>query len=147
MAFIEQNKNDNNDDLCKFHGDQQENDNNDNLCKIHGENLQKECFIVFPLPYGGLHWITDLTSKHTLAFKWIDFPRTSQLHTGIETVSELRFSPNTLHFETLRLLKRGYFRWGEISRKCWQDISLEGNFHDTTPIFFIKAYWFYFRVG
>ena len=43
--------------------------------------------------------------------------------------------------------KRGYFRWGKISRKCWQDISHGGNFHDTTPISFIKAYGFYFRVG
>ena len=34
---------------------------------------------------------------------------------------------------------RGYFRWGKISRKCWQDISRGGNFHDTTPISFIKA--------
>ena len=43
--------------------------------------------------------------------------------------------------------KRGYFRWGKISRKCWQDISRGGNFHDTTPISFIKVYGFYFRVG
>ena len=32
-------------------------------------------------------------------------------------------------------------------RKCWQDISCGGNFHDATSISFIKAYWFYFRVG
>ena len=38
------------------------------------------------------------------------------------------------------------FAGGEISRKCWQDISRGGNFHGTTPIFFIKAYWFYFRM-
>ena len=43
--------------------------------------------------------------------------------------------------------KRGYFRWGKISRKCWQDISRGGNFHDTTHISFIKAGGFYFRVG
>ena len=43
--------------------------------------------------------------------------------------------------------KRGYFRWGKISRKCWQDISRGGNFHDTAPISFIKAYGFNFRVG
>ena len=43
--------------------------------------------------------------------------------------------------------KRGYFCWGKISRKCWQDISRGGNFHDTTPITFIKVYKFYFRVG
>ena len=43
--------------------------------------------------------------------------------------------------------KRGYFRWGEISRKCWQDISRGGNFHDTTPFSFIKSYGYYFRVG
>ena len=43
--------------------------------------------------------------------------------------------------------KRGYFCWGKISRKCWQDISRGGNFHDTAYISFIKAYGFYFRVG
>ena len=47
----------------------------------------------------------------------------------------------------MKYCKRGYFRWGKISRKCWQDISRGGNFHDTTPISFIKAYGFYFRVG
>ena len=30
--------------------------------------------------------------------------------------------------------------------ECWQDISRGGNFHDPTPISFIKAYGFYFRV-
>ena len=43
--------------------------------------------------------------------------------------------------------KRGYFRWGKISWKQWQDISREGNFHNSTPISFIKAYGFYFRLG
>ena len=43
--------------------------------------------------------------------------------------------------------KGGYFHWGKISRKCWQDISRGGNFHDTTSISFIKAYGFYFCVG
>ena len=37
--------------------------------------------------------------------------------------------------------------WGEISRKCWQDISHEGNFHETTPISFIKAYGFILAWG
>ena len=39
------------------------------------------------------------------------------------------------------------FAGGKISKKGWQDISRGGNFHDTTPIPFIKAYGFYFRVG
>ena len=43
--------------------------------------------------------------------------------------------------------KHGYFRWGKISQKCWQDISRGGIFHETTTISFIKAYGFYFRVG
>ena len=47
----------------------------------------------------------------------------------------------------VKYCKRGYFRWGKISRKCWQDISRGGNFHDSTPIFFIKAYGFNFRAG
>ena len=47
----------------------------------------------------------------------------------------------------LTYCKRGYFRWGKISQKCWQDISRGGNFHDTTPISFIKVYGYYVRVG
>ena len=43
--------------------------------------------------------------------------------------------------------KRGYFRSGKISRKCWQDISRWGNFHDSTHIFLIKSYGFYFPLG
>ena len=39
------------------------------------------------------------------------------------------------------------FAGGEISRKCWQDISRGGNFHDTIPISFIKAYGFFFTSG
>ena len=39
------------------------------------------------------------------------------------------------------------FVGGKISRKCLQDISRGGNFHDTTLISFIKVYRFYFRVG
>ena len=54
---------------------------------------------------------------------------------------------DTFVFRSEIYCKRGYFRWGKISRKCWQDISHGGNFHDTTPISFIKVYGFYFRVG
>ena len=43
--------------------------------------------------------------------------------------------------------KLGYCRLGKISRKCLQDISRGGYFHDTTPVSFIKARGFYFRVG
>ena len=52
-------------------------------------------------------------------------------------------------FECIHVVycRRGYFRWGKFSRKCWQDISRGGNFHDSTHISFIKAYGFYFRVG
>ena len=39
------------------------------------------------------------------------------------------------------------FAGGKFHEKCWQDISRRGNFHDTTPISFIKVYGFYFRVG
>ena len=31
-----------------------------------------------------------------------------------------------------------------LGRKCWQDLSRGGNFHDTTPISLIKSYGFYF---
>ena len=41
----------------------------------------------------------------------------------------------------------GYFPRWKISRKCCQDISCRGNFQDTTPFSFVKAFWFYFRVG
>ena len=53
----------------------------------------------------------------------------------------------TKNHEKYVYCKRGYFRWWEISRKCWQDISRGGNFYDTIPISFIKVYRFYFRVG
>ena len=44
--------------------------------------------------------------------------------------------------------KRGYFRWGNISRKHWQDISRGGNFHDITPIIFItEGIWVLFSRG
>ena len=43
--------------------------------------------------------------------------------------------------------KRGYFRWGKISRKRWQDISRGGNFHDISHISFLQAYGVFFRVG
>ena len=52
-----------------------------------------------------------------------------------------------MHVSPANYCKRGYFRWGKISRKSCQDISRGGNFHDTTLISFIKAYGFYFRVG
>ena len=52
-----------------------------------------------------------------------------------------------MYFTQAMYCKRGYFRWGKISRNCSQDISRGGNFHDTTHISFIKAYGFYFRVG
>ena len=46
--------------------------------------------------------------------------------------------------------KRGHFCLEKVLRKCWQDFSLGGNFHDTkcTPISFIKAYaWVLFSRG
>ena len=53
--------------------------------------------------------------------------------------------PNSV--EGFTYCKRGYFRWGKISRKCWPDISRGDNFYDSTPISFINAYGFFFRVG
>ena len=41
--------------------------------------------------------------------------------------------------------KRGYFRRGKISRKCWQDI--QRGFYVATPISLIKAYGFHFCMG
>ena len=35
----------------------------------------------------------------------------------------------------------------KISRKCWQNFSHGGNFHDSNPISFLKAYGFYFQGG
>ena len=54
---------------------------------------------------------------------------------------------HALHCPCYCYCKRGYFRWGKISRKCWQDISRGGNFHDISPISLIKSYGFYFRAG
>ena len=39
------------------------------------------------------------------------------------------------------------FAGGKISRKCWQDLSRGGNFHDISPISLLKSYGFYFPVG
>ena len=39
------------------------------------------------------------------------------------------------------------FAGGKILQKCCKDISPGGYFHDTTPMSFIKANRFYFRVG
>ena len=65
------------------------------------------------------------------------------LFVSVKTEARRSFGQNL----QLRYCKRGYFRWGKISRICLKDISLKGNFHDCTPISFIKAYGFYFRVG
>ena len=47
----------------------------------------------------------------------------------------------------LKYCKCVFFSLGEISGKCWQDISRGGNFHYTTPIPFKKAYGFLFPSG
>ena len=47
----------------------------------------------------------------------------------------------------IQYCKRGYLCWGKISRKCWQDLSRGGNFHDISPISLIKPYGFYFPAG
>ena len=67
---------------------------------------------------------------------------------------ETSYLPNTFHTTSTlwsswhaEYCKRGYFHWGKISQKCWQDISLGGNFHDYTPISFNKAYGLYFCAG
>ena len=65
-------------------------------------------------------------------------------------ISSLAMSITTL-LATLTLnctdCKSGYFRWGKIWQKCWKDISGGANFHDSTPISFIKAYGFYLGEG
>ena len=55
--------------------------------------------------------------------------------------------PTLVSLVAVGFCKRGYFHWRKISRKCWQDITLGSNFHDTIPISFIKAYGFYFSRG
>ena len=53
----------------------------------------------------------------------------------------------TFFVVTLVYCKCGYFRLGTISRKCWQDLSHGGNFHDISPISLTKSYGFYFSAG
>ena len=65
--------------------------------------------------------------------------------TAIVLLKDVVILYSTVHYD-FRYCKR-YFRWGKISRKFWKDISHGGNIHDTTPIFFIKAYGFNFGVG
>ena len=50
-------------------------------------------------------------------------------------------------FLTSIYCKRGYFPWGKFSRKCWQDPSRGGNFHDISHISLIKSCGFYFPAG
>ena len=45
------------------------------------------------------------------------------------------------------ILKHGYLCLRKISRKCCQDLSRWGNFHDTSHISLIKSYGVYFCVG
>ena len=52
-----------------------------------------------------------------------------------------------IEFIDMQYCKRGYFRWGEISRKGLQDLSHGGYFHDATPISLIKSYECYFHAG
>ena len=75
---------------------------------------------------------------------WI-FVAAGELMTALEYIFYSVISPG--NFCNVIYCKLGYFRWGKISRKCWQDISRGGNFHDTAPFSFIKAYGFYLRVG
>ena len=66
-------------------------------------------------------------------------------NTGSVNIQHLTLKSTTLtHF---LYCKCGYFCWGKMSWKCWQNISCGGIFHDSTPISFIKAYNFYFHVG
>ena len=97
--------------------------------------LSVELLLHCELCYGRCWWLTQ----------WVDF-----LFDVIRCWQVLRGSTwcyYPVRDQNLIYCKRGYFCWGKISRKCWQDhISRGGNFHDTTPISFIKAYGFYFRV-
>ena len=43
--------------------------------------------------------------------------------------------------------KRGYFRWEKNFAKMFARHFTCGNFHDTSPISFIKAYGLYFPEG
>ena len=43
--------------------------------------------------------------------------------------------------------KSDYFQWGNISLKCWHEISRGGKFQDNTPISLKKLYGFYFGAG
>ena len=48
----------------------------------------------------------------------------------------------------VRYCKHGYFRWGKILRKCWQDLSRGGNFQRFYFTFFLnKVLWVLFSCG
>ena len=49
-----------------------------------------------------------------------------------------------MHMGTVNI---AIFAGGKFREKFVKTFHLGGNFHDTTPISFIKAYGFYFRVG
>ena len=79
-------------------------------------------------------WIIKLycifyCEKYTWGLLWND-----RLQYLLTFVSLKKYTVNMVIFAGVKFL-----------RKCWQDISYGGNFHDTTPISFIKVYGFYFR--
>ena len=115
---------------------------------------QKKC----QSPCGGtckfpsiLHAPNPLNNVISLKCKWSyhsSFVIVSSQTSDVWHMPELKI----LHIDgTARIFsgycKRVYFRRGKISRKCWQDISRGGDFHNTTPISFIKVYEFYIRMG
>ena len=78
-----------------------------------------------------------------------DSPLHSKIHVGLvkKEYTFLESFPKKIPDIQCTYCKRGYFRWGKISRKCSQDLSRGGYFRDSFHISLIKSYGFYFRVG
>ena len=89
--------------------------------------------------------IRSLMSPKTVMTK-VYFWCHRQTHQKLEDHVKYPFEKWTRYY-----CKRGYFRWGKISRKCWQDISPGGGgvFSWYYSYFFHKGtvYGFHFRVG
>ena len=92
---------------------------------------------------------TDLCKACTLAAKQTSNPeaRGRFEHSATDMTNHIKNLVKAMKVIIHMYCKCGYFGWGKILRKCWQDISLGGNFHDTTHFSFIKAYGINFRVG
>ena len=101
-----------------------------------------------------VHWPCDFDQDTYFATPILAFAASWEIsvsQTNLIIIFLFLFDANTeeekLQKDILHTVKGFNFAAFKFSRKRWQDILRGGNFHDTTPISFIKPYGFYFREG